>query len=595
MKRSIVIQVIASLFLCVTAANAQDCNSSELSHYGFEHLNKAIAYVKMMPGTEKQAIAEYEAILQTDSLWCPNVYLDLGKLCEYVAENLDVSYYNKAIQYYKKYYSFDESDEVKGKIIQLETKKEVLGQTLGEDAVKKGVKIEMVFVEGMLNEDTTACVHSFYIGKYELSQRQWQSVMNSNPSYFRGPNLPVEQICDKYELFFKELNRVTGANYRLPTSTEWYYAARGGKFMENYTYSGSFAENKVAWFSSNSENRTHEVGEKEPNSLGIYDMSGNVSELCVVSKGKIIPIGGNYRSEPYDLSVDTNILRGMEYVKDKGEIVSVTIRGKNKDGFYQDYEEKLLNSSNIGIRLVQGADINEMSPEERQWDTWIKQKVARLENERLQREEEEQRKKEEEQRKLERRNLWRTGSRTGGGYPSVRGGLRFDYNFQANSFVGTKDVLMNDFFSHTMFGIVLRIPIGAFFYVEPQIKAGIESDWELVAEEKYFLDRLSTCFDNVQAIHLEAPLIVGGIYRFKNADDAAVRAYMGGQYCPIIKTRIAADDPNRISYFAALFGLGLDMGLLSLDLSYRKPIKTESNMAIQGFTVSLSIMFGSYY
>lgn len=77
MKRSIVIQVIASLFLCVTAANAQDCNSSELSHYGFEHLNKAIAYVKMMPGTEKQAIAEFEAILQIDSLWCPDVYLKL--------------------------------------------------------------------------------------------------------------------------------------------------------------------------------------------------------------------------------------------------------------------------------------------------------------------------------------------------------------------------------------------------------------------------------------------------------------------------------------------------------------------------------------
>ena len=624
--------VIVSLFLCIPAANAQDCNSSELSPQGLEHLHKAIAYIGMMPGTEKQAIAEYEAILQTDSLWCPKeIYSKLGLLCEYIAKK-DVSYYNKAIQYYKKYYSFDESDEVKGKIIQLETKKEILGQTLGEDAVKKGVKIEMVFVEGMLNEDTTDCIHSFYIGKHELTQEQWQSVMKNNPSHFRGPNCPVEQICDKYDLFLKELNRITGANYRLPTSTEWFYAARGGKFMENYTYSGGFAENKVAWFSDNSGDRTHEVGEKEPNSLGIYDMSGNVSELVYVDnledkkepvypnnynskvphtrpriKGDgdfnskiaensdVFPVGGNYRSTPFNINNDKDLSSGMHYVIDNGEQCYVNERRKNEHGFYQDYAVKKIISSHIGIRLVQDADISSMSAEERQWDTWIRQKAERIQKE-LDKEAEI---KAKEQRRQERINLWKNGNRHWDGdyrRPKIQRGVKYDYNFQAYGDLGTESVFVNDLFGHSMLGINVRFPIGAFFYIEPQIKAGIESNWKLVSEQNGFFDQLSACFDNVQTVHLEIPLLIGGIYRFGNhyryRDPAfAIRGYTGGQFCPVIKTKKAPVNLNTKSYFAVLFGLGIDLDYLMVDLYYRKPIAKESILNTSGFTASFGFLF----
>lgn len=578
MYRTLKTLVIVSLFIGITTANAQDCNLSELSPQGFEHLNKATAYIQMMPGTEKQALAEYEAILQTDSLWCPKeVYSKLGLLCEYIAEK-DVSYYNKAIQYYKKYYSFDESDEVKGKIIQLETKKEILGQTLGEDAVKKGVKIEMVFVEGMLNEDTTDCIHSFYIGKYELTQEQWQSVMQSNPSHFRGPNCPVEQICDKYDLFLKELNRITGANYRLPTSTEWFYAARGGKFKENYTYSGSFAENKVAWFSSSSGDRTHEVGEKEPNSLGIYDMSGNVSELVYVDEPKtkqyhVFPVGGNYRSAPFDI---TYLSYRMNYVTGEGEEYYTTERRKNYQGFYQDYTVKKTISSHIGIRLVQDADISSMSAEERQWDIWIKQKAERL-----------QKAKEKELKKQRRRDRF---SQFGEDL-SYQFGLSFAYNFQAYGEGKADDVFINNLFQHTMVGLSFRM-IGEYLYLEPQIKLGIESDWQRIAEQTAFFDQLSTCFDNVQFIRLEVPVIIGGVYK---ADWAAFRGYAGGQFCPLIQTKHSVVAYKDKTYFSLLFGIGIDLGYsLGVDLYYRKPIKTVSNLAIDGFTASLSFMFGAY-
>ena len=124
---------------------------------------------------------------------------------------------------------------------------------------------------------------SYYIGQTEVTQELWTAVMGSNPSYFkgRGSNLPVERVsCNDCQEFITKLNAATGRRFRLPTEAEWEYAARGGSKSRGYKYSGSDNIDDVAWYKDNSDRTPHAVATKAANELGIYDMSGNVWELC---------------------------------------------------------------------------------------------------------------------------------------------------------------------------------------------------------------------------------------------------------------------------------------------------------------------------
>ncbi|MBR4885812.1 MAG: formylglycine-generating enzyme family protein [Muribaculaceae bacterium] len=139
----------------------------------------------------------------------------------------------------------------------------------------------------------------YMIAKTEVTQGLWIAVMGTNPSYFKGYDLPVESVSwDDCQEFIKKLNSITGFNFRLPTEAEWEYAARGGNKSKGYKYSGSDNLGSVAWYYENSgisildednwvsdikktnKNQTHIVAIKLPNELGIYDMSGNVDEWC---------------------------------------------------------------------------------------------------------------------------------------------------------------------------------------------------------------------------------------------------------------------------------------------------------------------------
>ncbi len=161
-----------------------------------------------------------------------------------------------------------------------------------------GITLEMVslpageFLMGSPDSDSDAQsrekpqhqvqVNSFAIGKYPVTQAQYEAVMGTNPSYFKNnPQNPVEKVSwNDAQAFCQKLSQITGKTYRLPTEAEWEYACRAGTTTRFYFGDDANQLGDYAWYDGNSQKTTHPVGQKKPNAWGLHDMIGNVWEWC---------------------------------------------------------------------------------------------------------------------------------------------------------------------------------------------------------------------------------------------------------------------------------------------------------------------------
>ena len=175
-----------------------------------------------------------------------------------------------------------------------------------------GVKMEMIycapglFLMGNPRKGVRQVTISkgFWLGKYEVTQSQWKSVMGNNPSHFKGNDMPVDSVTwDDCQHFIKKVNDSLKCESRLPTEAEWEYACRAGT---TWDYGGTGQLDSMGWYDGNSGQTTHSVGKKTANSWGLYDMHGNVWEWCFDWEGPLM-----YGTDPKGMPTGTRrVLRG---------------------------------------------------------------------------------------------------------------------------------------------------------------------------------------------------------------------------------------------------------------------------------------------
>ncbi|MCR4858189.1 MAG: formylglycine-generating enzyme family protein [Bacteroidales bacterium] len=152
----------------------------------------------------------------------------------------------------------------------------------------------------------------YYIGKYEVTQREWRVVMGYDLDwpevYGNGDDFPVYNVSRTDAVrFLEKLSALTRLSFHLPSEAQWEYAARGGSYTQDYRFSGSDDVNDVAWHNGNAGGILHSVGEKQSNELGLYDMSGNVWEWCLDTYGSYPDMT---LENPVSMSGDLFVLRG---------------------------------------------------------------------------------------------------------------------------------------------------------------------------------------------------------------------------------------------------------------------------------------------
>lgn len=212
-----------------------------------------------------------------------------------------------------------------------------------------------------VNPLRTVTVSDFYMGKFEVTQDQWSAVMNSTNAVFRGGNLPIENMTfDEAMEYVTALSKLTGLNISLPTSAQWEYAARGGQYSMGYRFwAGGEVKNEVGHFidSSVDENSplftTIAVGQKKPNELGLYDMSGNVSEICLDLYGEV---DANDTDDPKGPSLGEGLNNSFHVERGGSFADGAKTRGwdfiSNATSFYHSNSTSTASDSYAGIRIV---------------------------------------------------------------------------------------------------------------------------------------------------------------------------------------------------------------------------------------------------